>query len=457
MDETVKPLRIPPQVSLYNDTHHVIDLVQSLLCSLVLEQPDDPISFLMKVLKKSSENTPSVIILGPPSVGKHTVAKRLSSELKAVHVTTDSLLDQLDGDQGDNDFLLQLLQKRLKEPDCFNTGWVLEGFPQTRLQALTLQQAGVIPAHVVFLQAPEDVLFQRGHGRLVDPVTGDIYHQTFIQPANDVIAGRLQEGRSLSEEEHQLALQRYHTEVTGLMSAYQHSLKVINADQPQEDVYQQVLSFVQTRQSSRIPRILLLGPPGSGKSLQARLLSEKYRLVDVGCSELLRASAADGSSLGQKIIPYLDEGRGVSDSLVLQTLEERLSRLDCSSRGWILHGFPENLQQARSLQDGLYRPNRVFLLELTDEVCLERLTLRAVDPVSGQSFHAVTQPPPTFEVQNRLRTRTQDSRECVSERVREFRLCMDELQCVFPDVVHVDADQDPHAVFEALESRLTEA
>lgn len=106
----------------------------------------------------------------------------------------------------------------------------------------------------------------------------------------------------------------------------------------------------------------------------------------------------------------------VPDSLLLQVLEERLSRPDCTRGGWILHGFPCDLQQARSLQEGHQQPNRyrltvltepfsrklrnpfnllafssrppltvrVFFLELTDDVCLERLSLRATDPVSGQ-------------------------------------------------------------------------
>ncbi|CAF87607.1 unnamed protein product, partial [Tetraodon nigroviridis] len=65
-------------------------------------------------------------------------------------------------------------------------------------------------------------------------------------------------------------------------------------------------------------------------------------------------------------------------------LETRLSQPDCSSRGWILHGFPQNLDQARILQGSQYQPNRVYFLDLSDEVCLSRVSLRATDPVSGQ-------------------------------------------------------------------------
>ncbi|XP_035854785.1 adenylate kinase 8 isoform X2 [Sander lucioperca] len=442
MDETVKPLRIPPQMSVYADKHNIFHLEQSMLSSLVIDQPEDPISYLISLLRRSSMDIPRVLLFGPTAVGKHTVAKKLSAELRAVHVSIHSLLEgqselsvqarqyTLKEQELPAELLVRLVQQRLNEIDCFNRGWVLEGIPQTRLQALSLQQAGVIPEHV------------------------DVYHRTFIWPVDDTVAQRLEEGRSPSETQRLAELQRYRCEATGLSSAYQHVLKIINADQPHADIYQQVLAFVRTRRRSITPRILLLGPPGSGKSHQARLLSEKYKMVDVCCGQLLRSVAADGSALGDEIQSYLDDGRPVPDSLVLQVLEERLSRMDCSCRGWILHGFPRDLQQAKSQQES-QQPNRVFFLELTDDVCLERITLRATDPVSGERFHAMTRPAPSSEVQNRLKTRPEDSTDTVTHKLSQYRIHTAALQSVYPDAYHIDADQDPHSVFEALESRLT--
>ncbi|XP_069379284.1 adenylate kinase 8 isoform X4 [Paralichthys olivaceus] len=452
MENMVKPL-IPAHMSVYADKHGVFHLLQSMVSSVLTYQPDDPVSHLISVLQRSSINIPRIMVLGPPAVGKHTVATKLSAELRAVHVTIESLLK----DQSELSTQLpveQRVHQRLSEVDCFNKGWVLEGLPQTRLQALTLQQAGVIPEHVVILDASDDVLLERREGKLVDPVTGDVYHQTFIWQANDIIAQRLEKGRGPSEAQHLAELQLFRCEVTGLRSAYQHVLKIINSDQPHADVYQQVLAFVRTRHCSRTPRILLLGPPGSGKSHQARLLSEKYKMVDVCCDQLITSAAADGSSLGEKIQSYLDDKQPVPDDLVLQVLKRRLSQVDCSSRGWILHGFPRDLQGALSLQESQHQPNRVFFLELTDDVCVERVSLRATDPVSGERFHAVTRPALTSEIQNRLETRPQDRTYAVTHTLNQCRTHTAALQSVYPDVVLIDADQDPHSVFEALESRL---
>uniref|UniRef100_A0A3P8VG49 Adenylate kinase 8 n=2 Tax=Cynoglossus semilaevis TaxID=244447 RepID=A0A3P8VG49_CYNSE len=393
-------------------------------------------------------------------------AKKLSTELNAVHVTVDTLIqDQSElGERARQyrlrqqelpvDLLVQLVQQKLKEVDCYNKGWVLEGLPQTRVQALGFQQAGVIPEHVVFLEAPDNVLLDRRKGKLIDPLTGDVYHQTFIWQVDSVVAQRLEKDQSPSEKQHVAELQRFRCEVTGLKAAYQHVLKVVNSDQPHDDVYQQVLAFVRTRKQTRTPRILLLGPPGSGKSDQARRLSDKYKMVDVCCGRLLRSVAALGSSQGEQIQSYMEAGKPVPDALVMQILEQRLSQVDCTCRGWILHGFPQDLQQARMLQDSQQPPNRVFFLDLTDDVCVERLSLRATDPVSGERFHVLTRPAPSSEVQDRLKTRPEDNVEKVTQAVHKYRRHSVALQCVYPDAVHIEADQDPHSVFESLESRL---
>ncbi|TNN55788.1 putative ATP-dependent RNA helicase DDX31 [Liparis tanakae] len=190
MDETVKPLRVPPHMAEYADKHDVFHLLQSMLSSLLVDQPEDPIGHLTRLLQRTNVDIPRVLVLGPPAVGKHTVATKLSAELRAVHVTTESLLQ----DQSERSI-------------------------------------------------------QRDQGKLVDPLTGDAYHETFVLPPHRSVARRL-EAPSPPEGQREAELQRHRSEVTGLSSAYQHVLKVVNADQPHADVYHQEFHGVQVTMSS---------------------------------------------------------------------------------------------------------------------------------------------------------------------------------------------------------------
>ncbi|XP_053717167.1 adenylate kinase 8-like [Synchiropus splendidus] len=516
MEETVR------QISAYADKHNIRGVVQDMVTSLLVVQPDDPISFLVSHLKKKRVNAARVMLLGPPAVGKYTVARKLSVELGAVHVTPESLLDDLrEPSHGLRNLTLMeqvgIIQHRLNQEDCISKGWILAGIPQTYLQARNLQQAGVLPDHVIMLDAPNDVLLERSRGRLIDRLTGEVYHQTFVHPPDDTVAQRLERMPHSSETQLLSEIQCFRCEITGLSAAFQHALRAINADQPPLDVYQQVLAFVQTHRCYRTPRILLLGPPGAGKSHQAQMLAEKYKMVDVSSGRMLRLVATGATHFALDIRPHVEQGRPVPDELVLQVINERLNQPDCSSRGWVLHGFPRDTEQLTMLQSTQHRPNLVFFLDLMDEVCLERTSLKLTDPVTGERIHfgttATPTPPASTPATETLRTPTtllfvtptdstpsdstinitpapesttpnteflltppgqlptsstsmsqpqinleikpQEHTRVIRELLSMYRTHSAALQSAFPDAIHIDADQDPRFVFEALECRMT--
>lgn len=127
-------------------------------------------------------------------------------------------------------------------------------------------------------------------------------------------------------------------------------------------------------------RIVLFGPPGSGKGTQASTLKERLRVPHISTGDLLRAAVRAGTPLGQKVKSVMDAGRLVSDDLMLDLLEERFAQDDART-GFILDGYPRNLAQANALDALLERTGQpldlAILLEVPHELIISRLAGRA--------------------------------------------------------------------------------
>ncbi|XP_071622523.1 adenylate kinase 8 isoform X5 [Heliangelus exortis] len=216
-----------------------------------------------------------------------------------------------------------------------------------------------------------------------------------------------------------------------------------------------VLTYVRTRHRSAAPftpRILFCGPPGSGKSLQAALIAQKYDVVNICCGQLLKEAVAGKTKVGELVKPYIDNGYPVPDPLCVRILAERLSALDCLTHGWVLHGFPRDIEQGEELQKSQIAPNRVFFFNLPHESIMERLSQRRIDPITGERYHTTFRPAPTPEIQARLRQNPRDQEENVEKRVEAYYRNVKELEGFYEDAFYVNADQDPHIVFEFIES-----
>lgn len=127
-------------------------------------------------------------------------------------------------------------------------------------------------------------------------------------------------------------------------------------------------------------RIVLLGAPGSGKGTQAALMFEQLGLPHISTGELLRDAARNGTELGLKAKSIIERGDLVPDEIMLGIIEERLSQADVAN-GFILDGYPRNVDQARSLDVVLARLDAplhdAIQIDVDSEAIIKRIAKRA--------------------------------------------------------------------------------
>jgi len=145
-------------------------------------------------------------------------------------------------------------------------------------------------------------------------------------------------------------------------------------------------------------RIVLLGPPGSGKGTQATMLVEQLGLPHISTGALLRNAANRGTELGLQAKAITDKGELVPDDIMSDMIEERLSRDDVA-KGFILDGYPRNVAQAKSLDVMLERLNmpadEAIHIDIDPETVIKRIAKRAKE--EGRTDDAVE------TVKNRMR------------------------------------------------------
>lgn len=139
-------------------------------------------------------------------------------------------------------------------------------------------------------------------------------------------------------------------------------------------------------------RLVLLGCPGVGKGTQAKFIKEKYKLVQVSTGDMLRAAVSAQTPLGLQVKQIMDEGRLVSDDIMIALVKARVAEPDCA-HGFLLDGFPRTIPQAEALHENHVHLDYVVEIRVPDAELIKRLSGRRVHPASGRVYHLIYNPP----------------------------------------------------------------
>ena len=175
-------------------------------------------------------------------------------------------------------------------------------------------------------------------------------------------------------------------------------------------------------------RLVLLGAPGSGKGTQAQRLRDEKGIPQISSGDLLRDAVARGTELGKRAKAAMDAGELVSDEIVLGMIRERLQQPDTES-GFVLDGFPRNLNQAEALESELADLEKhleaVVLLDVDFDVLMKRLTGRRTCSKTGKLLNVYFSPQAELDAcidaGGQLIQRADDNEETIRNRLDVYR------------------------------------
>ncbi len=217
-------------------------------------------------------------------------------------------------------------------------------------------------------------------------------------------------------------------------------------------------------------RIILLGSPGAGKGTQAKFITEKYGIPQISTGDMLRAAILAGTPLGLAAQAVMDEGKLVSDDIIIGLVKARIQQADCKN-GFLFDGFPRTLPQAEAIRQQRIPIDSVIEIAVPAEEIIKRLSGRWLHVPSGRTYHLIYQPPRLPGIDDitgePLIQREDDTEETVRKRLQVYydqtrpliayyKAWASKLEPAAPRYLTVDGRQSVDAVreeiFTALES-----
>lgn len=160
-------------------------------------------------------------------------------------------------------------------------------------------------------------------------------------------------------------------------------------------------------------KLVILGPPGSGKGTVSERLATDFHLLHVSVGDLLRKEARKKTPLGKKISGCIDKGNLVPHQIAVKVAKKAVGK----KQHFLFDGFPRSLDQAKLIED--MDVDAVLYLDVSEQEVIKRLSGRLTDPLTGKTYHIKYLPPPK-NILKRLVQRKDDTPKVIKERFKVY-------------------------------------
>lgn len=310
----------------YLERNRVYHIFEDLLKALIVKRPDDPIQFLIQRLQEPE--TQKIFVVGPPGsklrelalilaehLGFHIVSigdlieKELSKKSQLSHEIQESI-DKFQYVR--DDIVISIALNHINILENEHKNYIFEGFPKTRVQGLALQREGIIPDAFMILEMGE----QRIEQCCVKKLESEHY-------------GHLKDKQRLA---HNHALE-YLLNLKQVKEIYANQYFSVDGEKNHnhelEDMALLLKYKLHNKAPTRAQRILIIGPPGSGRSTLAKSLSKKYGFVYVSTRELIANLINKKGASGKEAFEKTNKGELVEDRIINALVNERVTQTDC--------------------------------------------------------------------------------------------------------------------------------
>ena len=206
--------------------------------------------------------------------------------------------------------------------------------------------------------------------------------------------------------------------------------------------------------------LILIGAPGSGKGTQATKFVTLSGFKHVSTGDLLRSEIAKKSDLGLEVKKVMDEGKLVSDELVIKLLQANVN-LD---QPHIFDGYPRNIAQAKTLDAHVLKGafSKTVYFEINIARLIERLTNRRTCKSCGSIYNLISKKPKVMGICDKcgsteLVQRADDKEEVITNRLTVFKEAVDPILDYYQDLgrlIKVDAEASEDEIFKQISSKM---